>query len=148
MSLGFTLAMIHIVLNVVGTLQQALVTQAITDPLSGAFNRRHLQTHLGERVAPPAADADAHALLLFRTGGEEFVLLLPRATPEAALRVAENLRQRLAQTELLAGYPVTVSIGLSTLAPGQTAEAWLKAADTALYEAKRQGRNRVLLAAA
>ncbi len=200
MSLGFTLAMIHVVLNVVGQLQQSLVTQAITDPLTGAYNRRHLQVLLGERVAlppaapgaapertTPAADDAPPALLLididhfkrindthghdtgdvvlcrlvmainarkrigdllFRTGGEEFVLLLQRTPPEAALRVAEDLRQRLAQTELLAGQTITVSIGLSTLAAGQTAEAWVKAADTALYEAKRQGRNRVVLAAA
>ena len=61
MSLGFTLAMIHVVLNVVGRLQQALVTQAITDPLTGAYNRRHLQVLLGERVAPSvAAPGDGH----------------------------------------------------------------------------------------
>jgi diguanylate cyclase (GGDEF)-like protein len=187
MSLGFTLVMIHVVLNVIGQLQQALVMQAITDPLTGAFNRRHLQAHLVQRVAPAVSTSTVHALLLididhfkrindahghdtgdavlcrlvmainarkrsgdllFRTGGEEFVLLLPQATRDAALRVAEDLRQRLAQTELLAGHTVTVSIGLSTLAAGQTAEAWVKAADTALYEAKRQGRNRVVLAAA
>ena len=84
--------------------------------------------------------------LLFRTGGEEFVLLLPQTLPEAALRVAEDLRQRLAQAELLPGRSVTVSIGVSALAPGQTAKAWTKAADQALYEAKRQGRNCVVVA--
>jgi diguanylate cyclase (GGDEF)-like protein len=184
-SMGFTLVMIHIVLNVLGELQQALVEQAITDPLTGAYNRRHLQARLGERMAPAATGE--HALLvididhfkqindrhghdagdgvlcrlvaavnarkrssdlLFRTGGEEFVLLLLQAAPEAALRVAEDLRLRLSQAELLPGESVTVSIGLSALAPGQTAAAWIKAADTALYEAKRQGRNRVVVAAA
>ncbi len=196
MSLGFTLTMIHVVLNVIGKLQQALVQQDITDPLTGAFNRRHLQSnlqaHLAGHVAPAAMEAvaakpgasalllididhfkrinDAHGHdagdavlcrlvaainarkrssdLLFRVGGEEFVLLLPQASPEAAMRLAEDLRLRLAQTELLAGQTVTVSIGLSALAPGQTAEAWVKAADTALYEAKRLGRNRVVRAAA
>jgi diguanylate cyclase (GGDEF)-like protein len=184
-SMSFTLVMIHIVLNVLGQLQQALVEQAITDPLTGAYNRRHLQARLGERVAPAAAgehallvididhfkqinDRHGHDVgdavlcrlvaavnarkrssdLLFRTGGEEFVLLLPQATPGAALRVAEDLRLRLSQAELLPGEAVTVSIGLSALAPGQTAAAWIKAADTALYEAKRQGRNRVVVAAA
>ena len=76
------------------------------------------------------------------------MLLLPLASPSAALRVAEDLRRLLADTELLAGEKVTVSIGLSALAPGQTAEAWVKSADTALYEAKRQGRDCVVLATA
>jgi len=186
-SLSVTLVMIHIVLNVLGQLQQALVEQAITDPLTGAYNRRHLQAQLGQCASPveKTAAASDHALLLidvdhfkqindrhghdvgdavlcrlvaavsarkrsgdllFRTGGEEFVLLLPQATRSAAQRLAEDLRQRLAQTELLAGEVVTVSIGVSTLAPDQSIDAWIKAADTALYEAKRLGRNRVVVA--
>jgi len=187
MSLGFVLVMINVVLNVVGELQRALVAQAITDPLTGAFNRRHLQDHLAQHVAPSgrAATGDAllaididhfkrindehgHAVgddvlcrlvtaigarkrsgdLLFRTGGEEFVLLLPRTGLQAAQGVAEELRQRLAQAELMPGEPVTVSIGVSALAPGQSVDAWLQAADAALYDAKRQGRNRVVVAQA
>ena len=185
MSLGFVLVMINVVLNVVGELQRALVAQAITDPLTGAYNRRHLQEHLALRMAPigRATNGDAllaididhfksindehgHAVgdqvlcrvvaaigarkrvgdLLFRTGGEEFVLLLPRTGLQAAQGVAEELRQRLAQAELVPGRAVTVSIGLSALAPGQSVDAWLQIADTALYDAKRQGRNRVVVA--
>jgi diguanylate cyclase (GGDEF)-like protein len=187
MSLGFVLVMINVVLNVVGELQSALVKQAITDPLTGAFNRRHLQEHLAHRVAPSSTAAAGDALLaididhfkrindkhghavgdqvlcrlvaaisarkrssdlLFRTGGEEFMLLLPRITLPAAQGVAEELRQRLAQAELVPNEIVTVSIGVSALAPRQTVEAWLSAADAALYEAKRSGRNRVVVAAA
>jgi diguanylate cyclase (GGDEF)-like protein len=85
--------------------------------------------------------------LLFRTGGEEFVLLLPRITVPAAQGVAEELRLRLAQAELMPGDTVTVSIGVSALAPGQTVDDWVRAADAALYEAKRKGRNRVVVAA-
>jgi len=185
MSLAFVLVMINVVLNVVGDLQRALVVQAITDPLTGAYNRRHLQEYLAHHVAPTgrAANGDAllaididhfksindehgHAVgdqvlcrmvaaigarkrvgdLLFRTGGEEFVLLLPRTGLQAAQGVAEDLRQRLAQAELIPGRTVTVSIGLSALASGQSVDAWLKSADAALYEAKRQGRNRVVFA--
>lgn len=187
MSLGFVLIMINVVLNVVGELQRALQTQAITDPLTGAFNRRHLQMHLAQRVLPAGAAAPGDALLaididhfkrindshghavgdevlrrlvavvatrkrgsdlLFRTGGEEFVLLLPRIAPDVAQRVAEDLRQRLAQAQLMTGETITVSIGVAALRPGQNAEAWVQAADAALYEAKRSGRNRVVVAGA
>ncbi len=185
MSLGCVLIMINVVLNVIGELQRALVVQAITDPLTGAYNRRHLQEQLAQRVAPIAKAATGDALLaididhfkrindvhghavgdqvlcrmvnaigarkragdlLFRTGGEEFVLLLPRVTLPAAQRVAEELRQRLAQADLIPGEAVTVSIGISTLAPGQSVDAWMHAADTALYEAKNRGRNRIAVA--
>ena len=187
MSLGFVLIMINVVLNVVGDLQRALVAQAITDPLTGAYNRRHLQDHLAQRMAPAARvatgdavlaididhfkrinDEHGHAVgdmvlcrlvtaigarkrggdLLFRTGGEEFVLLLPRITLAAAQGVAEELRERLAQAELVPGRAVTVSIGISALAPGQSVDAWMHAADAALYEAKRAGRDRIVVAAA
>ena len=185
MSLGCVLIMINVVLNVIGELQRALVVQAITDPLTGAYNRRHLQEQLAQRVAPIAKAATGDALLaididhfkrindvhghavgdqvlcrmvnaigarkragdlLFRTGGEEFVLLLPRVTLPAAQRVAEELRQRLAQADLIPGEAVTVSIGISALAPGQSVDAWMHAADTALYEAKNRGRNRIAVA--
>ncbi len=187
MSLGFVLIMINVVLNVVSDLQQALVKQAITDPLTGAFNRRHLQEHLAQRVAPTVTNAPGDALLaididhfkrindehghavgdevlcrlvaaitarkrsgdlLFRTGGEEFALLLPRITAQGAQGVAEELRQRLEKAELMPGETVTVSIGVSVLAPLQPVDDWVKAADAALYEAKRGGRNRVVVAAA
>ncbi len=84
--------------------------------------------------------------MLFRTGGEEFVLLLPRVTREDALVIAEALRLRLAQADLLPNELVTVSIGVSALHAGQSPQAWCKSADNALYEAKRAGRNRVVMA--
>jgi diguanylate cyclase (GGDEF)-like protein len=187
MSMGFELVMINVVLNVVGDLQRALVTQAITDPLTGAYNRRHLQEHLAQRAAPAdmatagdallAIDIDhfkrindqhGHAVgdevlcrlvaainarkrssdLLFRTGGEEFVMLLSRIALPAAHGVAEELRQRLEGATLMPGETVTVSIGVSALAPRQTVDAWVRTADEALYEAKRGGRNRVIVAGA
>lgn len=184
-SMVFVLVMINVVLNVIGELQQTLVTQAITDPLTGAYNRRHLQTHLLQLVVPAEAAQPTDALLaididhfkqvndrhghdvgdavlcklvaavasrkrrsdlLFRTGGEEFMLLLPRVSSEAALGIAEALRQRLAQADWLPSEPVTVSIGVSPLHAGQSPQAWVKSADNALYEAKRAGRNRVVMA--
>jgi predicted signal transduction protein with EAL and GGDEF domain len=84
-----------------------------------------------------------------RYGGEEFLLLLPRTEMADAVRVAERIRRA---TEAL-GIPhhgavrhssVTVSLGV-TAAPASTlsAEELISAADTALYAAKRNGRNQV-----
>jgi diguanylate cyclase (GGDEF)-like protein len=62
--------------------------------------------------------------------------------------VAESLRECLAQAELMPGRTITVSIGVSALSPGQSIDAWTQAADAALYEAKRLGRNRVVVSPA
>jgi diguanylate cyclase (GGDEF)-like protein len=80
-----------------------------------------------------------------RYGGEEFVVVLPGAPLPKALEIAERVRQSVAHTPLLT-VPVlhaTVSIGAATLKPSQSLEALLQAADTAMYAAKRGGRNQV-----
>lgn len=80
-----------------------------------------------------------------RFGGEEFVVVLPRTTLEAALEVAERLRQGVAQSPLLAAprVKVTVSIGVATLKPKQTVADLLVTADAAVYIAKNAGRDQV-----
>lgn len=85
---------------------------------------------------------------LFRVGGEEFVLLLPRTPPDDARKVAEGLRRHIEASELLPGLRITVSIGVSIRTPHGAFDParWLAAADAALYEAKHGGRNRVVLA--
>jgi diguanylate cyclase (GGDEF)-like protein len=83
---------------------------------------------------------------LFRIGGEEFVLLLPRITAADAMRLAEDLRQRVAQAPLWPEGSVTVSIGVAAQRPGLDTGAWMRVTDEALYEAKRSGRNRVVMA--
>ena len=88
--------------------------------------------------------------LLFRYGGEEFLLVLLPADAGVAKEVAEELRQRYAASPLTAGAsPVTatLSIGVATFADhGVTFESLIEAADQALYRAKRAGRNRVEIA--
>jgi diguanylate cyclase (GGDEF)-like protein len=81
--------------------------------------------------------------LLFRMGGEEFVLLLPDTPEDAAAGVAEELRQAIAATALLDGKVVTASLGVAGARPEDTVESWLRAADAAMYAAKEAGRNRV-----
>jgi two-component system cell cycle response regulator len=92
--------------------------------------------------------------LACRYGGEEFVVVMPDTTPETAAAVAERLRM-VVEMELFklrsAGVtlPITASIGISSTVWGaQSPEQLLKQADTALYEAKHSGRNRVVAAAA
>lgn len=78
-----------------------------------------------------------------RYGGEEFVVILPGTGCEGALAMAERLCQTVREAPFL-HRPITVSIGVSTLrAVGQDADGLLCAADKALYQAKREGRNRV-----
>lgn len=85
-----------------------------------------------------------------RVGGEEFAILSPETTAEGAVRLAERLRRRLAETEHeFAGVRVTVScsFGVATRAAGaRSALALYEAADRALYRAKTGGRNRTEVA--
>ena len=159
-----------------------LERQAVTDPLTGAFNRRHLDACLrtaierrsrfgesaclvlfdidrfkdiNDRFGHTTGDAVLKALvllarrrtrtldLLFRTGGEEFALLLSGTRLNAALAAAEQLRDFVAASRLIEGHAISISLGVSELRDGQSPLEWLGDADRALYYAKRAGRNRV-----
>jgi len=83
-----------------------------------------------------------------RVGGEEFVVLLPRTNGDAAARVADKLRSRIAAhdvAELEGKSRVTISLGVTVLDDAEGAAALLSRADQALYEAKNTGRDRVVL---
>jgi diguanylate cyclase (GGDEF)-like protein len=82
---------------------------------------------------------------LFRFGGEEFVLLMPSVDAATLESRCEEVRERVAGELDARGLPVTVSIGAAALRPGETAQAWLARADAAVYEAKRRGRDRVVV---
>lgn len=82
-----------------------------------------------------------------RLGGEEFVLLLTGVGLARAEQVCDRLRQRLENTafrDLHPGLKVTVSIGVSEFRAGETVDDALGRADTCLYRAKEEGRNRVV----
>lgn len=85
--------------------------------------------------------------MLFRYGGEEFLICLPNATPATGAETADRLRQGLAavcfKTKGTTSFPVTVSIGLAALDPMVSVETSIERADQALYAAKAAGRNRV-----
>lgn len=87
-----------------------------------------------------------------RYGGEEFVVLLPNTAPDNAVQVAEQLRGVIATLGFEAQgqrIALSASVGVAGWVPpaGERFEKLLSAADDALYQAKHQGRNRVVLAA-
>ena len=161
---------------------------AQTDALSGALNRRALETRLAaafedaRRHHEPMSllfldldhfkdinDRYGHAIgdrclraiiepiqaelratdVVGRWGGEEFLVLLPGASASDARRVAERIRERIAQIEVESeGGPVsfTTSVGVGCRVAGMYApDELVAAADRALYGAKRAGRNRVVV---
>ena len=168
---------------------QMKIEMAITDALTGLFNRRYMETHLASLVEQAAArgkpitvlvvdidffkaindghghDAGDDVLREFalrirksirnidlacRYGGEEFVIVMPETDMSVATMVAERLRRRIASEPFsiqqgARNLDVTISIGIAALGDAtDNAAAILKRADTALYRAKRDGRNRVV----
>jgi diguanylate cyclase (GGDEF)-like protein len=102
----------------------------------------------GDAVLREAADLMRANLrsfeLVYRVGGEEFLVLMPGVDRQGGSAVAERLRQAVRATEIPAAGSVTVSIGLAEFdASTPDARALFAAADSALYEAKRAGRDRV-----
>lgn len=78
-----------------------------------------------------------------RFGGEEFVMLLPGADMEAALQLANQIRVGIAEFDNAEmNIPVTISCGLTDFQPGDSPQSVFDRADRALYQAKREGRNR------
>ena len=91
--------------------------------------------------------------LACRIGGEEFVSVMPETGPERAFYVAERLRECVAAEPFLASpgtlVRITASVGIATLEGAlDPIDGLIKRADRALYAAKREGRNRVVAAAA
>lgn len=86
-----------------------------------------------------------------RWGGEEFAILLPDTSPEIAPQVAERLRSGIESTGVSLGHDLlhfSVSIGCASCnATNNNMDSILNLADKALYDAKRNGRNRVCIAA-
>lgn len=169
------------------------IEMAVTDALTGLYNRRFMEKQLsalamsaanrGKPLAILVIDVDyfksindnhGHDVgdrvlqelscrlkdglrnldLACRTGGEEFIIVLPDTDKAVALRLGERLRKIISLKPFNAGVKsgplsITVSIGVAAFEGiDDSMEGLLKRADDALYQAKRDGRNRVTPAAA
>jgi diguanylate cyclase (GGDEF)-like protein len=95
------------------------------------------------KVAGLLREATREVDFVARYGGEEFLILLPETGMAEALDIAERIRTRIA-AEVFQGRHMTVSIGVSEFPlHGENADQVVGAADEALYEAKREGRDKV-----
>jgi diguanylate cyclase (GGDEF)-like protein len=119
----------------------------------------HYGHQMGDLCLKIVAQTLAHAVqrageMVARYGGEEFVVILPGLSGEEALAAMERIRaamqdQGLPHAKADQAGVVTLSIGVASCVPQQGSHAaeLVQAADVAMYQAKQQGRNRVLLAA-
>jgi two-component system cell cycle response regulator len=159
---------------------------ALTDSLTGLYNRRYAMRHLDGLMRRVAAtgktmgvlvcdldrfksvnDSYGHAAgdevlkqfgaratacmrnidMLARMGGEEFIAFLPDTDGPTALRIAERLVKKVAETPMAVdaapggGLTVTVSVGVASTSVEMPGEELIKMADAALYRAKEGGRN-------
>ena len=80
-----------------------------------------------------------------RWGGEEFAVIMPKINKKTAGEIAEKLREKIEKHDFKFGKKVTCSFGVTQMKTGDTANSIVTRVDEALYKAKNEGRNRVVL---
>lgn len=115
----------------------------INDKYGHAIGDMHL-IHLADTMRTVARKSD----ILARYAGDEFMIILPNTTRADGLVLAERLRGEMERTPLMVdGTPVTatISLGVASMPQcGESVDALVRAADVAMYEAKRRGKNKVV----
>ena len=81
-----------------------------------------------------------------RWGGEEFIVLLPDTEINAASLIAEKLRVLIATNDVSMDLRLTVSLGVATFTPNDDVDSIIRKVDSALYQAKNEGKNKVVVA--
>ena len=98
-------------------------------------------------IAKTIKEALRDSDMVFRYGGEEFVVILPGTGLKGAVKAAENVRRRVEMTKFMINdreVSLTVSIGVAEVKKGEGVDRLIDRADRNLYEAKRRGKNRVV----
>ncbi|HEV2751864.1 MAG TPA: diguanylate cyclase [Gemmatimonadales bacterium] len=115
-------------------------------PYNDAYGHLEGDTALA-RIAAILRETSRDVDYAARYGGEEFVVLMPETEMAGAVEMAERIRARLAGDAVI-GEKLTISVGVAQFpVDGETPEALLARADAALYQAKRDGRNRIVRSA-
>lgn len=162
--------------------KKKLITESLTDPLTGILNRRAILEELSQRMNHHLYDFEHLSILMLdidffkkindnyghivgdkvlikvseiisqlirgfdtvgRYGGEEFLVILPNTNSENAYKAAERIRKKIEETEFDDIEHLTVSIGFTSYTD-ESIESLINKADQNLYEAKRNGRNKVV----
>jgi diguanylate cyclase (GGDEF)-like protein len=128
--------------NPIGVLMIDLDNLKQVNDANGHPTGDRLLKQLVERVTIAVRPSD----LVARMGGDEFAVVMPETSLDAAFQVAERLRSRISETPI-EGVVATVSIGAAASVPDveEELEGTLQRADTAMYAAKRAGGNRVVV---
>lgn len=111
----------------------------LNDRYGHAMGDRVLQD-LVERILGMVRDVDE----LCRWGGEEFTILMPQTSHKGAMKMAERCRKVVADTLFDEVGPVTISLGVTCFCKNDSERRFFKRADDALYQAKSEGKNRVV----
>ena len=187
-----TMSLVSRLANFINTATQEVVeanrtlsVMAVTDRLTGLYNRGEIQRLISERVTENAKDkpltlvmidlddfkkvndvyghqegdevlrsvsallaksVGAEGAAAGRWGGEEFMLLLPGYDREEALKLAEEIRQSVEKLRFEKCGTKTASFGVAQMNTGENPDQLAVRVDEALYEAKHQGKNRVVSA--